>query len=67
VLAVPRRPITADDLERDRVLTQRIALFGWIRESHLDIPVGEGSQGFLMFAQQGNLTSPTYFRRSHRV
>ncbi|KAJ7504270.1 hypothetical protein B0H11DRAFT_1981447 [Mycena galericulata] len=52
VLVVPRRQITADDLERDRVLTQRIALFGWIRETHLDIPVGEGSQGFLMFAQQ---------------
>ncbi|KAJ6498340.1 hypothetical protein DFH09DRAFT_1052082 [Mycena vulgaris] len=52
VHAVPRRQITADDLERDRVLTQRIALFGWIREPHLDIPVGEGSQGFLMFAQQ---------------
>ncbi|KAJ7043737.1 hypothetical protein C8F04DRAFT_1028802 [Mycena alexandri] len=52
VQAVPRRIITADDLERDRVLTQRIALFGWIEESHLDIPVGEGSNGFLMFAQQ---------------
>ncbi|KAJ7255474.1 hypothetical protein B0H12DRAFT_1016471 [Mycena haematopus] len=50
--AVPRRQITTDDLERDRVLTQRIALFGWIQESHLDIPVGEGSSGFLMFAQQ---------------
>ncbi|KAJ7117818.1 hypothetical protein C8R44DRAFT_708157 [Mycena epipterygia] len=52
VHVVPRRQITADDLERDRVLTQRIALFGWIQETHLDIPVGEGSQGFLMFAQQ---------------
>lgn len=51
--AVPRRQITADDLERDRVLTQRIALFGWIQETHLDIPVGEGGNGFLMFAQQG--------------
>ncbi|EIW75054.1 hypothetical protein CONPUDRAFT_112306 [Coniophora puteana RWD-64-598 SS2] len=51
----PPRPITADDLERDRVLSQRIALFGWIEEKHLDIPVGEGSQGFLMFAQQGML------------
>ncbi|KAJ7917528.1 hypothetical protein B0H13DRAFT_1994834 [Mycena leptocephala] len=50
--AVPRRQITADDLERDRVLTQRIALFGWIQETHLDIPVGEGGNGFLMFAQQ---------------
>ncbi|KAF8216650.1 hypothetical protein K438DRAFT_1914512 [Mycena galopus ATCC 62051] len=50
--AIPRRQITSDDLERDRILTQRIALFGWIQESHLDIPVGEGSTGFLMFAQQ---------------
>ncbi|PBK72565.1 hypothetical protein ARMSODRAFT_764393 [Armillaria solidipes] len=50
--AVPRRQITADDLERDRVLSQRIALFGWIEETHLDIPEGEGSKGFLMFAQQ---------------
>ncbi|EGN96863.1 hypothetical protein SERLA73DRAFT_170228 [Serpula lacrymans var. lacrymans S7.3] len=49
---LPPRPITADDLERDRVLSQRIALFGWVEEKHLDIPVGEGSKGFLMFAQQ---------------
>ncbi|KIK01464.1 hypothetical protein K443DRAFT_678328 [Laccaria amethystina LaAM-08-1] len=48
----PPRPITTDDLERDRVLSQRIALFGWVEEEHLDIPQGEGSKGFLMFAQQ---------------
>jgi len=53
VHAVPPRPITADDLEKDRVLSQRIALFGWIEEKHLDIPEGEGSAGFLRFAQQG--------------
>ncbi|KAG7444976.1 uncharacterized protein BT62DRAFT_933387 [Guyanagaster necrorhizus] len=52
VRAVPRRQITADDLERDRVLSQRIALFGWVEEKHLDIPEGDGSKGFLMFAQQ---------------
>jgi hypothetical protein len=45
--------VTADDLERDRILTQRISLFGWIEEKHLDIPEGEGSKGFLMFGQQG--------------
>ncbi|KAF9446905.1 hypothetical protein P691DRAFT_672573 [Macrolepiota fuliginosa MF-IS2] len=50
--ATPSRPITTDDLERDRVLSQRIALFGWLEEKHLDIPVGEGSKGFMMFAQQ---------------
>jgi hypothetical protein len=27
-----------DDLERDTVLTQRIRLFSWIRERHLDLP-----------------------------
>lgn len=52
---VPPRPVTTDDLERDRVLSQRIALFGWIEPSHLDVPIGEGSDGFLMFAQQGTL------------
>ncbi|OSD05507.1 hypothetical protein PYCCODRAFT_1432665 [Trametes coccinea BRFM310] len=50
--AVPPRPVTADDLERDRVLSQRIALFKWIEPKHLDVPEGEGSEGFLMFAQQ---------------
>ena len=51
--AFPPRRITTDDLERDRVLGQRIALFGWIEEKHLDIPEGTESKGFLMFAQQG--------------
>ncbi|KAK7060943.1 hypothetical protein VNI00_000676 [Paramarasmius palmivorus] len=50
--SIPRRQITTDDLERDRVLQQRIALFGWIEEKHLDVPEGEGSKGFLMFAEQ---------------
>lgn len=56
VHCVPPRPITADDLERDRVLSQRIALFGWIEGKHLDLPEGDGSAGFLMFAQQGDFT-----------
>ncbi|EKM49015.1 uncharacterized protein PHACADRAFT_214538 [Phanerochaete carnosa HHB-10118-sp] len=49
---IPPRPITSDDLERDRVLSQRIALFGWVEPHHLDIPEGSGFEGFLMFAQQ---------------
>ncbi|KAF8507965.1 hypothetical protein BU17DRAFT_70987 [Hysterangium stoloniferum] len=48
---------TTDDLERDHVLKQRILLFGWLREEHLDIPTGGMTQGkevkgFLEFAQQ---------------
>lgn len=46
-------PVTTDDLERDAVLHQRISLFGWVREKHLDVPEGEASQGFLAFAEQG--------------
>ncbi|EIM86798.1 uncharacterized protein STEHIDRAFT_121647 [Stereum hirsutum FP-91666 SS1] len=52
VRAIPPRPVTTDDLERDRVLAQRVALFGWIEPSHLDVPEGEGGNGFLMFAEQ---------------
>ena len=50
---LPRRVISVDDLERDRILSQRVALFGWIQEEHLDIPTEEGTAGFLMFAEQG--------------
>ncbi|KAG8834952.1 hypothetical protein FRC17_006255 [Serendipita sp. 399] len=46
------RPVTTDDLEKDHVLSQRIRLFGWVTETHLDVPVGENNQGFLNFAQQ---------------
>ncbi|KAG8853698.1 hypothetical protein FRB91_004498, partial [Serendipita sp. 411] len=46
------RPVTTDDLEKDHVLSQRIRLFGWVTESHLDIPLGENNAGFLNFAQQ---------------
>ena len=51
---IPPRPVTTDDLKRDRVLSQRIALFRWIEAKHLDIPEEHGSEGFLMFAQQGH-------------
>ncbi|KAJ4475024.1 hypothetical protein J3R30DRAFT_3295098 [Lentinula aciculospora] len=52
ITGLPRRPISVDDLERDRILSERIALFGWVEEKHLDIPVEEGTAGFLMFAEQ---------------
>ncbi|WVW85547.1 hypothetical protein I302_107585 [Kwoniella bestiolae CBS 10118] len=49
---VPSQPITTDDLERDAVFAQRVRLFGWVREKHLDVPEGEATQGFLGFAEQ---------------
>jgi len=48
-------PITTDDLEKDFVLSERIRIFSWVREKHLDVPEGEASQGFLAFAEQGEL------------
>ena len=42
--------VQTDDLERDRVLKQRIRLFGWITEAHLDVPMGSHSKGFIDFA-----------------
>lgn len=50
---VPSQPITTDDLERDGVFSQRVRLFGWVRERHLDVPESEAAQGFLGFAEQG--------------
>ncbi|BEI83225.1 hypothetical protein CcaverHIS002_0310930 [Cutaneotrichosporon cavernicola] len=44
--------ITTDDLERDAVFAQRVRLFGWVEEKHLDVPEGEAAQGFLGFAEQ---------------
>ena len=42
-----------DDLERDHVLTQRIKLFGWVHEKHLDLPENPDNASFLDFAKQG--------------
>jgi len=53
------RTVTTDDLERDLVLAQRIKLFTWVEEEHLDIPSGESVQGFYTFAQQG-VFHPSY-------
>lgn len=41
-----------DDLERDAVFAQRVRLFRWVQECHLDVPEGEQSTGFLTFAEQ---------------
>ncbi|KAG6336024.1 hypothetical protein ID866_3059 [Astraeus odoratus] len=58
-LLSPPRPVTADDLERDRVLTQRIELFKWVKPLHLDTAELQNDDplvaGFLDFARQGLL------------
>jgi hypothetical protein len=43
-----------EDIERDEVLAQKIRIYGWIREEHLDIqPCNDKGRRFLILAQQG--------------
>lgn len=42
-----------EDVERDEVLAQKVRIYGWIREEHLDIrPFAEKGKRFLQLAQQ---------------
>jgi Rab5 GDP/GTP exchange factor len=48
-----RRGQHQEDVERDDVLAQKIRIYSWVREEHLDIaPVGPNGQRFLKLAQQ---------------
>lgn len=43
-----------EDVERDEVLAQKVSIYGWVQEEHLDIqPVGSSGKRFLILAQQG--------------
>ncbi|KAG0341936.1 hypothetical protein BG004_005844 [Podila humilis] len=44
-------PSTTDDAERDEVLNQKIRIFRWIREEHLDIPNSPHNEAYLNNAQ----------------
>lgn len=49
-----RRGQHQEDVERDDIVTQKINIYGWIKEEHLDIPpVGDSGKRFLKLAQQG--------------
>ncbi|RDL41908.1 Uncharacterized protein BP5553_01887 [Venustampulla echinocandica] len=51
-----RRGQHQEDVERDDILAQKVSIYGWIREEHLDIPaVGDSGKRFLILAQQGLL------------
>lgn len=50
-----RRGQHQEDVERDDILAQKVSIYGWIREEHLDIqPVEDSGKRFLVLAQQGN-------------
>jgi Rab5 GDP/GTP exchange factor len=48
-----RRGQHQEDVERDEILAQKIRIYSWVQEEHLDIPsVGPNGQRFLKLAQQ---------------
>ncbi|CAG9938007.1 unnamed protein product [Clonostachys rosea f. rosea IK726] len=56
-----RRGQHQEDVERDDILAQKINIYGWVREQHLDIPqVGESGKRFLKLAQQELLKIKSY-------
>ena len=51
-----RRGQHQEDVERDDILAQKVSIYGWIKEEHLEIPTVEDSgKRFLILAQQGEL------------
>ncbi|KAG9783440.1 hypothetical protein KCU88_g3040, partial [Aureobasidium melanogenum] len=48
-----RRGQHQEDVERDEILAQKIRIYSWVREQHLDLePVGPNGERFLKLAQQ---------------
>jgi hypothetical protein len=54
-----RRGQHQEDIERDDILAQKIRIYSWVSEEHLDIPpVTGGGRRFLNLAQQGKPLYP---------
>ena len=57
LLGPGRRGQHQEDIERDEILEQKVRIYGWVQEEHLDIPlVGDSGRRFLVLAQQGMLS-----------
>jgi hypothetical protein len=57
-----RRGQHQEDVERDDILAQKIAIYSWTSEQHLDIPpVNDSGKRFLKLAQQGEHYSFPWF------
>jgi len=51
-----RRGQHQEDVERDQVLAQKVRIYSWVQEEHLDIkPIGEKGKKFMSLAQQGKI------------
>lgn len=56
-----RRGQHQEDVERDEVLAQKVRIYKWVSEEHLDIkPVGDKGKKFLSLAQQELLKIKSY-------
>lgn len=56
-----RRGQHQEDVERDEVLAQKVRIYKWVKEDHLDIkPVGDKGRKFLHLAQQELLKIKSY-------
>ena len=54
VLGPARKGQHQEDIERDEILAQKVRIYGWVQEKHLDIPpIGASGRRFLILAQQG--------------
>ncbi|KAL9123108.1 MAG: hypothetical protein Q9187_000337 [Circinaria calcarea] len=57
-----------EDIERDDVLAQKVRIYGWVREEHLDIaPVGDSGRRFLLLAQQAHIQSELLKIKTYRA
>ncbi|KAI2772259.1 hypothetical protein F4815DRAFT_504433 [Daldinia loculata] len=56
-----RRGQHQEDVERDEILAQKINIYSWVREEHLDIPpASDSGKRFLVLAQQELLKIKSY-------
>ncbi|KAI1339126.1 hypothetical protein F5Y15DRAFT_407412 [Xylariaceae sp. FL0016] len=56
-----RRGQHQEDVERDDILAQKINIYSWVREGHLDIPpTSDSGKRFLLLAQQELLKIRSY-------
>ncbi|CAG8445517.1 13332_t:CDS:2 [Dentiscutata erythropus] len=46
-------PVTTDDRERDEILHQKIEIFRWVKEEHLDITHADHNEQYFEFAKNG--------------
>ncbi|KAI9595403.1 hypothetical protein BDF19DRAFT_441790 [Syncephalis fuscata] len=51
---------TTDDAERDEIIHQKIQIFRWIEERHLDIPISPHNASYFEFAQKELLKMNNY-------